>query len=103
MTTFASFSMGTVAVPIAGSGIYNGYKVLSVIHSGRRISLDKNSYYYIPFLNQFVSFRGSKAKILTINKQNKYQLIEKFKDRPGHWAFQVDAEPLHTTAKTFFG
>jgi len=101
--SFASFSMGTVAVPVGGAGIYNGYKVLSVIHSGRRISLDRNSYYYIPYLNQFVTFRGSKAKILMINKMNKYQMIEKFKDRPGHWAFQVDAEVLHQAAKVFFG
>lgn len=102
MTTFASFSITTVSVPVAGSGIYNGYKMLSVIHSGRRISLAKNHYYYVPFLNRFVTFRGSKAKPLTINKQNKYQLIEKFPDRVGHWAFQVDAEVLHTTAKEFF-
>ncbi len=102
MNTFASFSLATTAVPVAGAGIFNGYKVLSVIHSGRRISLADNHYYYVPFTNQFVSFRGSKAKVLTINKQNKYQLIEKFKDRPGHWAFQVDAEVLHFAAKAFF-
>lgn len=101
--SFASFSMGTSSVPVAGSGIFNGYKVLSVIHSGRRISLEKNHYFYVPYLNQFVTFRGSKAKILMINKQNKYQFIEKFKDRPGHWSFQVDALVLHEAAKTFFG
>ena len=103
MTSFATFSIVTTAVPVATKGIFNGYKVTSVIHSGRKISLDKNHYYYIPNTNQFVSFRGSKAKPLTINKNNKYSLIEKFSDRPGHWSFHVDAEVLHLSAREFLG
>lgn len=102
MTSFATFSITTTEVPVVNKGILNGYKVTSVLHSGRKISLDKNAYYYIPHTNQFVTFRGSRAKPLTISALNKYSMIEKYTDRRGHWNFQVDAEILHLSAKDFF-
>jgi hypothetical protein len=97
-----SFSTDPIAIPVEAAGRYNGYKVTAIIHSGRKISLSKNNYFYIPYLNKFVTFRGSRGKVLTINSQNKYNMIEKFNDRAGHNPFHPDANLLHTEAMDMF-
>ena len=100
---FVNFSIVTTAVPVANLGIVNGYKLTSILHGGRKISLEQNNYYYIPHSKSIVAFRGSKAKVLVRSDEGKYNFIEKFKDRKGHWAFKVDASMVHQAACSVFG
>ena len=100
--SFVSFATTSTSVPVAGSGIFNGYKVTAILHGGRKIGLSKNTYYYIPFLNRLVTYRGSKAKVM-LATDGKYNFIEKFADRQGHWAFKVDAHMFHVDCVSRFG
>jgi hypothetical protein len=102
MSNFITFSTNTTAVPVEAGGILNGYKLNSILHSGRKISLAQNAYYYIPYTNTIVSFRGSKAKAMVRSDDGKYSFIEKFTDRKGHWTFKVDSAMVHEAALTMF-
>lgn len=95
MSNFITFSTATASVPMKDGGTLNGYKLNSVLHSGRKISLSLNTYYYIPFTNQVVTWKGSKAKPLTRTKDGKYSFIEKYADRQGQWPFKVDSAMVH--------
>lgn len=100
--SFVNFAATSTSVPVAGAGIYNGYKVTSILHGGRNISLSRNKYYYIPFLNRLVSYRGSKAKVM-VATGGKYNFIEKFATQQGHWAFKVDSHMFHVDSVSRFG
>lgn len=102
MADFITFSTNATAVPVECSGILNGYKLNSILHSGRKISLSQNAYYYIPYTNTIVSFRGSKAKPMIRSDDGKYSFIEKFTDRKGHWTFKVDSAMVHAAAFDMF-
>lgn len=99
--SFVSFATSPTSIPVSDSGIFNGYKVSAILHGGRKIDLSRNTYYYIPFLNRLVTYRGSKAKFLTAT-DGKYNFIEKFDDRPGHWAFKIDSQMFHADCNTRF-
>lgn len=99
---FVTFAVSPTAIPVSTVGILNGYKLNSILHSGRKISLSQNSYYYIPFNNTIVTFRGSKAKPLVRSEDGKYGFIEKFTDRKGHWNFKVDSDMVHAAALSMF-
>lgn len=92
----------TTPVNISGVGVLNGYKLKSVLHGGRVVSLTKNDYYYIPKTRQLVSYRGTKAKVMTINEYGKYNFQEKLAVR-GVVPFKVDAAELHSAAFGMFG
>lgn len=100
--SFVSFATASTDVPVEGLGIYNGYKLNAILHGGRKINLAKNAYYYIPYKNLIVSYRGSKAKPM-VSTDGKYNFIEKFSDRKGHWAFKVDSHMLHMDCLSRFG
>jgi hypothetical protein len=99
--TFATFSLAVTPVPVPG-GTINGYQVMSVIHSGRKVPLSRGHYYYIPYTNTLVAYRGSRAKPMKLDRNGKYKLREKFADRLGAWSFAVDATPFHESAIGFF-
>jgi hypothetical protein len=98
--SFVSLAVNPTAVNVEGRGILNGYKVTAVLHSGRKISLSKNSYYYIPFTNQLVSYRGSMGRQMLISHDGKYNFQEKLEPR-GVVPFKVDAQCFHEAAMNF--
>ena len=95
--TFATFSLETKQVPVPG-GTINGYQIMSVIHGGRKVPMGLGHYYYVPHINTFFAVRASRSKPMPLDRNGKYRLREKFKDRQGAWAFCVDATPLHEAA-----
>jgi hypothetical protein len=99
---FVSFAISPTDVNVQGRGMMNGYKINAVLHSGRKISLSKNSYYYIPFSNQIVSYRGSIGRPMVISPDGKYGFQEKLEPR-GVVPFKVDATSFHDAATTYFG
>ena len=60
---FVNFSIVTTAVPVAALGIVNGYKLTSILHGGRKISLEQNNYYYIPHSKSIVAFQIGRAHV----------------------------------------
>lgn len=99
--SFVSFASTPTAVNVEGRGILNGYKITAVLHSGRKIGLSRNSYYYIPFTNQVVSYRGSMGRPMRISPDNKYNFQEKLDPR-GVVPFKVDASALHEAATNYY-
>ena len=98
--SFVTFSPISTSVPVSGKGIYNGWKVNSIMHGGRKINLSTGNYYYVPYLKSFVSYRGSKAVPLTVTK-DKITFNEKLLPR-GHWAFKVDFFFLLSESQVYF-
>lgn len=96
------FSPMTTAVNVEAKGVLNGYKIQSVLHKGRAISMAKNDYYYIPKTRQVVSYRGAKAKVMVVNDQGKYNFQEKLMPR-GVVSLKVDSSELHSSASRMFG
>ncbi len=99
---YVVFSPMTTAVNVEAKGVLNGYKVQSVLHKGRVVSFTKNDYYYIPKTRQIVSYRGARAKVMTVNDQGKYNFQEKLIPR-GVVSLKVDAGELHSSAFRMFG
>lgn len=108
MKDYVTFSDFPTPVNLAGIlgkfGVVNGYKLKSVLHGGRRIGLGMNTYFYVPSIHRVVTYRGSKAKELVIDKDGKFNFVEKFDDRKGHWSFKPDASTIYDIAhRTFRG
>lgn len=105
MKNYVTFSDFPTPVNLAGTcgvyGVVNGYKLKTVLHSGVRIQLGLNSYFYLPSVNRIVTYRGSKAKELVI-VDGKFNFIQKFTDRKGHWAFKPDAGTIYALANEMF-
>jgi hypothetical protein len=99
--SFVTFSTVSVSIPVKGKGIYTGWKMTSIMHSGRKINLSNSNYYYIPFINSFVSYRGTKAVILKTTDE-RFNFTEKLMPR-GTWAFKVDCYFLLQEARNIFG
>jgi hypothetical protein len=78
-------------------GIVNGFKLKSVLHGGRRISLADNTYFYVPSVNRVVTYKASKAKELVVTN-GKFNFAEKFGDRKGQWSFKPDAATIYDVA-----
>lgn len=102
MKDYAIFSPMVTAVNVEARGVLNGYKINSVLHGGRSIPFTKNDYYYIPKTRQVVSYRGSKARVMVINDQGKYNFQEKLMPR-GVVSVKIDASELHSAAIRAFG
>ena len=98
---YANFSISSTNVNVARVGVLNGYKVTSILHGGRKVDLSKNSYYYIPFTRELVSYRGTRAKAMTISPDGKFNFQEKLNPR-GVIPFKVSAADLHAAAFAFF-
>lgn len=98
---YATFSSNLTNVNVARVGVLNGYKVTSVLHGGRKIDLSKNSYYYIPVNRQLVSYRGTRAKVMAISADGKFNFQEKLSPR-GVIPFKVSAADLHAAAFAYF-
>jgi hypothetical protein len=96
---YACFSPMATPVNLQNVGVLNGYKITSVLHSGRRVSLAKNDYFYIPQKKLVVSYRGTKAKVMTRSPEGKYNFQEKLEPR-GVVPFKVDCESLHRAAES---
>jgi hypothetical protein len=99
--SFVTFAVTPTSVNVEGRGILNGYKINSVLHSGRKISLSRNSYYYIPYANLVVSYRGSMGRPMLISPDGKYNFQEKLEPR-GVVPFKVDASTLHESATNYY-
>ena len=99
--TYVTFTQNPVSVNVSLRGIMIGFKLVSVLHSGRVISLAKNNYYYIPKTREVVSYRGAKARVMTINDTGKFNFQEKLYPR-GVVPFKVDAAELYSSAYTVF-
>ena len=87
--SYISFLGSSFDVPVKQRGIHNGWKVMSILHDGRKINLSSSNYYYIPYMHSLVSYRGSSAKVLKVTK-DKFNLSEKLLPK-GQWNFKVDA------------
>lgn len=98
---YVSFFGTCIAIPVKQKGIHNGWKVMSILHDGRKINLANSNYYYIPYLNALVSYRGSSAKVLTVSK-DKFNFSEKLMPK-GQWNFKVDAYLFLEEAKKQLG
>lgn len=99
---YCHFSHTATSVNVQYAGVLLGYKINSVLHSGRNISLARNNYYYIPHLRTVVSYRGTKAYTMVISDDGKYNFQEKLMPR-GVVAFKVDAYQIHADAFDVFG
>lgn len=98
---YISFYGVSTDIPVKQRGIYNGWKVMSILHDGRRISLANSNYYYIPYMKALVSYRGSSAKCLTVSN-GKFNFSEKLLPK-GQWNFKVDAFLFLEDAKSQLG
>lgn len=108
MKDFVTFSDFPTPVNLAGLGgkfgVVNGYKLKSILHGGRRISLGKNTYFYLPSINRIVTYKASSARELIPNKDGKLNFRELFDDRKGSWHFHPDASTIYQIAyQTFKG
>lgn len=105
MKDYVTFSDVPTPVNLSGIegrfGVVNGYKLNSVLHGGRRISLKRNTYFYVPSVNMIVTYKGSKAKELVV-ADGKFNFVEKFDDRKGHWSFKPDAATIYAVAFDLF-
>ena len=99
--SYVNFAMNPVPVNVFIRGIMIGFKIQSVLHSGRTVSLAKNDYYYIPHTREVVSYRGAKARVMAINA-GKFNFQEKLNPR-GVVPFKVDAPDLFAAAYAAFG
>ncbi len=99
--SYVKFVMNPVEVNVALRGVMVGFKIASVLHSGRKISLALNHYYYIPKTREVVSYRGAKAKVMKITNDGKFSFQEKLEPR-GVIPFKVDAGDLFSTAYSTF-
>ena len=105
MKNYVEFSDFATPVNLAGLkdvyGVVNGYKIKSVLHGGRRISLAGNTYFYVPRVNLVVTYKANKAKELVIS-EGKFNFQEKLLPR-GHWSFKADASTIFALANEIFG
>jgi archaellum component FlaF (FlaF/FlaG flagellin family) len=99
--SYVTFSAVATSVNVQYRGVLLGYKINSVLHGGRVISLAKNNYYYIPHSREVVSYRGTKARTMVISDDGKYNFQEKLMPR-GVVAFKVDAHQIHADAFAVF-
>ena len=95
---YVTFSDVATPVMMSGVGLMNGYKLKQIVHGGRKIDLSLNDYYYVPKQRAIVSYRGTRAKIMTPTAENTLNFIEKFKDRRGHWNFKPNASDIYACA-----
>jgi hypothetical protein len=82
------------------TGTFNGYKLKSIVHGGRVISLAKNNYYYIPHTNRVVTYKGTRAKEM-IPSKGCYNFQEKLEPK-GNWPFKPNVSDLHQEAFNIF-
>ena len=94
---FATFEQTPTSVNLFGVGVLNGYKLTTVLYGGRRVSLKRNNYFYVPHTNEVVTYKANVAMPTTINPQNKYNFQEKLEPR-GVVPFKVCAHELHLAA-----
>lgn len=106
MKDYVTFSDVATPVNLAGLkgkfGVVNGYKLNSVLHGGRRISLKRNTYFFIPSVGLVVTYKASFAKELHVNKDGKFNFRELFDDRKGSWHFHPDAGTIYDIAYNTF-
>jgi hypothetical protein len=100
--SYATFSHVATPVNLENVGVVNGYKLNSVLHSGRKVPLTRNDYYYIPRHHLVVSYRGTKARPMTPDVNGKYNFQEKLPVR-GVVPFKADVHSLHMAAELMFG
>lgn len=94
---YVSFADVPTPIKMAGvTGTMNGYKLLSIVHSGRVISLRKNTYYYIPHTNKLVSYKGTRGRELVANN-GLYNFQEKLEPK-GNWPFKANVSDIHQEA-----
>lgn len=102
--TFETYPTSVQLSGICGKfGSTNGYKLTSVLHGGRVISLKTNDYFYIPLIHRVVSHKASKSTEMTVSK-GMFNFREKYTDRRGAWQFKADARTIYDIAfRTFKG
>jgi hypothetical protein len=99
---YVTFSDIPTPVMLADVGLVNGYKLRQIVHGGRKIDLTLNDYYYLPKKCLIVSYRGTRAKVMTPTAEGTLNFIEKFKDRRGHWNFKPNASDIYACAAAKF-
>ena len=100
--SYATFSTIATPVNLENIGVVNGYKINSILHSGRKVPLTRNDYYYIPKYCLVVSYRGTKARAMTPDNKGKFNFQEKLPVR-GVVPFKADVHSLYLSADAMFG
>ena len=99
--SFITYSTVSTDIPVKDKGVYVGRKLTSIMHSGRKINVSNRNYYYVPFTNSLVSYRGTKATVLKTT-DGYFNFTEKLLPR-GAWHFKVDCFFFLEQSKTILG
>lgn len=107
MREYITFETDPTEVQLSGIcgkfGTANGYKLTSVLHGGRVISLKPMNYFYIPLIHKVVSHKATKSTEMTVSK-GMFNFQEKYTDRRGAWQFKACAATIYDIAyRTFKG